>query len=93
LIALVVAAAAVGGWLAFGRPPPPLPDSVTIRVRDLPRGAHLFVDGKASASPFTLPGDGAQHRVRLEAPGYSDKGLLFVADSDQTLDGAMNRSR
>jgi serine/threonine-protein kinase len=62
---------------------------VTVRIVDLPRGAQVFVDGQRSASTFRLPGDRRQHRVRLEAPGYTDKGLFFVADDNQQLDGQM----
>jgi serine/threonine protein kinase len=64
---------------------------VTVRIVDLPRGAEVFVDGQRSPSTFTLPGDRRQHRVRLEAPGYTDKGLLFIADGNQQLDGQMKR--
>jgi serine/threonine-protein kinase len=75
-------------WLTAPPPPP-----VTVRIVDLPRGTQVLVDGVRSDSTFTLPRDGRQHRVRLQAAGYTDKGLLFIADDDQTLDGAMQRRR
>ena len=99
LAALVVVVALLAGgaiwWFVThpGAEAAPAPDRVQVRIADLPRAAKVFVDGAASAPSFTIAGARVPHRVRLEAPGYSDKVLLFTPDADQTLDGRMNRSR
>ncbi len=74
--------------------PAPAPADVTIRISGLPHsaGVHAFLDGAPVATTFTMHGDREQHRLRLQAQGYVDKGLVFVPDSDQTLDGRMSRS-
>jgi hypothetical protein len=93
--AIVLSLAAVAGarLLLLRATPPPPPASVQIHVADLPRGAHVFVDGAASPASFTVAGDRQPHRLRLQAAGYADKALLFVPDADQTIDGRMTRSR
>jgi len=74
--------------------PTPAPAEVTVRVVDLPHNANVkvFLDGAPVDTTFTMPGDREQHRLRLQAFGYSDKALLFVPDANQTIDGRMNRS-
>jgi serine/threonine protein kinase len=94
-VALVAVLGAIAGArvLFTGATPPPPPSAVDIRVADLPHGAHVFLDGAASSASFSMPGDREQHRVRLQASGYADKGIFFVPDASQTLDGRMTRSR
>ncbi|HEY2748637.1 MAG TPA: hypothetical protein VGL86_28645, partial [Polyangia bacterium] len=74
--------------------PPPAPADVTVRIIGLPHsaGVRAFLDGAPTATTFTMHGDREQHRVRLHADGYDDKGLVFVPDADQTLDGHMSRT-
>ena len=74
--------------------PTPAPAEVTVRVVDLPHNANVkvFLDGAPVDTTFAMPGDREQHRLRLQAFGYSDKALLFVPDANQTIDGRMNRS-
>ena len=96
----IVGIVAVLGAFAAGRTflaratPAPAPADVTIRITGLPHSAnvHAFLDGAPTSTTFTMHGDRAQHRVRLQADGYVDKGLLLVPDADQTLDGRMTRS-
>jgi eukaryotic-like serine/threonine-protein kinase len=92
-VVAVLAALAGARVLFAGATAPPPPTAVDIRVADLPRGAHVFVDGAASSASFTMPGDREQHRLRLQASGYADKAMLFVPDASQTIDGRMIRSR
>jgi serine/threonine protein kinase len=103
-LGLLVAAAAIVvvlGAFAAARTflaratPAPAPADVTVRIVDLPKSANarVFVDGAPSTATFTMHGDREQHRVRLQANGYTDKLLLFVPDADQTLDGRMSRAR
>jgi hypothetical protein len=50
-----------------------VPSSVTLRVSAAPREAQIFLDDRPLGSnPFTgaLPADDADHRLRIEAPGY-----------------------
>jgi serine/threonine protein kinase len=94
VVVVIIAGAIVGGRALFAHAPaPPPPSSVDIRIVDLPHGAHVFLDGAPASASFSMPGDRTEHRVRLSAAGYADKGLLFTPDANQTLDGHMNRSR
>ena len=69
------------------------PERVQVRIAELPRGARVFLDGAASGPSFTVPGSRQPRRLRLDAPGYATKVLLFTPDSDQIIDGRMTRSR
>ncbi|MDB4967176.1 MAG: Serine/threonine protein kinase PrkC, regulator of stationary phase [Myxococcales bacterium] len=101
LAALVLVVIALGGgaaWWFVAHPPgdgslPAPSDRVQVRIADLPRSAKVFLDGAPSPASFVIAGARVTHRVRIEAPGYTDKVLLFTPDVDQTLDGHMNRSR
>ena len=100
IVVAVVAIIVVLGAFAAARTflaratPSPAPSEVTIRIVDLPKSANVrvFLDGAPTASTFTMHGDRDQHRIRLQANGYTDKGLFFVPDSDQSLDGRMSRA-
>jgi eukaryotic-like serine/threonine-protein kinase len=91
---VVLGAFAAARTLIARATPAPVAGDVTIRVVDLPHNgnARVFLDGAPVAPTFTMHGDREQHRLRLSAPGYADKALLFVPDVDQRVDGRMSRS-
>ncbi len=90
-IALLLAGAIVVGWRMDRRPPPP--PQVHVQIVDLPPGAQVFLDGTRAQATFDVPGSTAQRRLRLEARGYATRMLLLTPDSDQILDGRLDRSR
>ena len=75
---------------SLGPPPPP---QVHVQIVDLPPGAQVFLDGTRAQATFDVPGSTAQRRLRLEARGYATRMLLLTPDSDQILDGRLDRSR
>lgn len=64
-----------------------------VRIGVAPSSAHLYVDDVAVPNPFVgeIARDGAEHRVRAEAPGYTTKVHAFGSMSDVELDLALER--
>ncbi|MBX3275374.1 MAG: protein kinase [Sandaracinaceae bacterium] len=63
--------------------PPPM---VTVRVRGVPAGAAVFLDGApATGDELTLARDESQHSLRVEAEGAEVFSTAFVADVDRTV--------
>ena len=75
--------------------PPVVPQKVDLamKLKASPSQAKIWVDGvEVAANPYSaqIPKDGASHKVRADAPGYVPKEMLFTADSDVSLELALD---
>ncbi|MBN1772476.1 MAG: protein kinase, partial [Deltaproteobacteria bacterium] len=69
------------------------PPAVTVRMRNLPRGARATVDGAPVERAFELPLDGVEHVLRVAAPGFKTFELPFVPAEGLVLTVRMERGR
>jgi serine/threonine-protein kinase len=81
-------------------PPPPAPPEpiapavVTVTIQASPPEARLLLDGKPlSGNPFkgTLPRDGAEHSLRVEAKGHEALERTLRLERDVTMSLALTR--
>jgi serine/threonine-protein kinase len=72
------------------------PTTVTVALSTTPARASLFLDGRLlPGNPYTatLPLDGAQHRVRAEAPGYFARTVTLAPDHNTEMSIALDPVR
>jgi serine/threonine protein kinase len=66
-------------------PERPAADRVTIRVRGLPPGHHVMLDGLPDDGTLRLR-RGSRHVLEISAPGYVSRRIELLADRDRTID-------
>lgn len=68
-------------------PAAPEPASMTLKIEVSPDYARVYLDGARLKPPLerTLPRDGADHELRIEAPGHKTRKIPFKANADLAL--------
>jgi serine/threonine-protein kinase len=76
---------------------PAAPATVNIRFQIEPDNARVFLDderlAEGASATVELPADGAVHRLRVEARGYTELLREFTANEDQVIALELERTR
>jgi len=74
------------------QPPPPTASQARITLQLSPAEARVLLDGAPrDDNPLLLPMDGKQHRLRVEAKGFTPHEQDLKADTDRTVKVALAR--
>ncbi len=74
--------------------PIPPPTSARLTINVTPKTARTSLDGKSilTPGPTTLPVDGKQHLLKVEAPGFQTRSMELAIDGDKMLDVALDKN-
>jgi hypothetical protein len=68
------------------------PNTISVTLKRVPRGARFWLDGKRTKPPFTVKKDYKQHCIEARAPGYKRYIKCFFAGRDRTITLHMRRA-